>query len=391
MAPNTGLIGGAQKNWYDDIANSQPGGAPKMEGYTPTAASASQWTVSPEQTVESRTENIIKRDSPLSQLAEARSLARSNERGLINSSMAIGAGQKAVYDAAVPIATADANMFGQAARTNAELGTQANIASAGFSNEASRFGAGARNDLTKLALTERGQDTRMGREFEFRTGEAANLAKSVAARDQVAIQADRDTASRLAATNSDRDKFAADATSARDKFAAEANVAAATALAGTNATAASTAAAVLDKRADTLATVNKAAALFGANVNLELAEVNRKNSAILNKSANAVNSQSAYAAALNSIAMSTIDPAAKETAAKNAFTVYKNSLALISSVDNMADLSKLVDFSSGSTPTPATVPSPVTEPVTSPVTYPVPPPAPASGRPSWYEEIGRGA
>ena len=327
MPTSPGLIG-PQNNWYDDFTRSQPGGVPRAEGYSPASASASRWTVSPDQTVESRTANIIRQNSPLSQLAESRSLARSNERGLINSSIAIGAGQTAVYDAAVPIATSDATMFGQAARTNAELGTQTSIANAGFTNEASRFGAGARNDLTRLALTERGQDTRMGREFDFRSGEAANLAASVAARDQTAIQADR---------------------------------AAATALAGTNAASAAAAATVLSQREATQAAVNRAAAQFGANVQLELAEVNRQNQAILNRSYNAVNAQSAYAASLNAIALSTLDPAAKDAATRNAFTVYRNSLALISSVDNVADLSTLVDFSGRpptQTPTPLPPPGP---------------------------------
>ena len=336
MATNPGLIGGPQKNWYDDVGRDQPGGLPKVEGYAPTSASASQWTVAPDQTVESRTANIIKQNSPLSQLAESRSLARANERGLINSSMAIGAGQKAVYDAAVPIATSDANMFGDAARTNAQLGTQASIASAGFANDASRFGAGARNDLTRLALTERGQDTRMGREFDFRSGEAANLAASVAARDKTAIQADREAAASLAGN-----------TAARDRTAQESAVAAAAALAGTNAASAATAATVLSKREETQAAVNRAAALFSANVGLETAEISRQNQALLNKSFNAVNAQSAYAAALNAISMSTLDQTAKDKAIQNAQTVYKSSLRLISSVDNVADLSTLVDFSKG--------------------------------------------
>ena len=57
-----------------------------------------------------------------------------NERGLLNSSQAIGAGQAALYEAATPIATANA-----AAYNNAMTNT------ANAANRASEFGADATN------------------------------------------------------------------------------------------------------------------------------------------------------------------------------------------------------------------------------------------------------
>lgn len=77
-----------------------------------------QLTVAPEQTVQGQVKNIIDADSPLMQQAETRALQQSNSRGLINSSMAVGAGQAALYDAAVPIAASDASMYGRVAETN---------------------------------------------------------------------------------------------------------------------------------------------------------------------------------------------------------------------------------------------------------------------------------
>lgn len=82
---------------------------------TPTP---SQWNVTGDQTVQGQVKNIIDANSPLMQQAETRALQQSNSRGLINSSMAVGAGQAALYDAAVPIAASDASMYGRAAETN---------------------------------------------------------------------------------------------------------------------------------------------------------------------------------------------------------------------------------------------------------------------------------
>jgi hypothetical protein len=41
-----------------------------------------------------------------------------NTRGLLNSSLAVGAGQSALYDAALPIAQQDAQTFTQAGLSN---------------------------------------------------------------------------------------------------------------------------------------------------------------------------------------------------------------------------------------------------------------------------------
>ena len=103
--------------------------APEATGLinTPVAAQATAATpavtpfeVKPNQTVASNVESIIAKDSPLLQQAYARSQARMNDRGLINSSQAISAGQSALYDAALPIATADAATYDRAATNTAQ-------------------------------------------------------------------------------------------------------------------------------------------------------------------------------------------------------------------------------------------------------------------------------
>lgn len=84
-----------------------------------TQATAVPFTVGDNQTVAGQVQKIINQDSPLIQQANARAMAKMNERGLLNSSQAITAGQSAVFDAALPIATADAATFDRAASNTA--------------------------------------------------------------------------------------------------------------------------------------------------------------------------------------------------------------------------------------------------------------------------------
>ena len=81
---------------------------------------STDWTVDPKtQTVAGQLESVIKSDSPLMQQARARALEAKNKSGLLNSSMATGAADSALYDTALQIATPDANTFASAAQTNA--------------------------------------------------------------------------------------------------------------------------------------------------------------------------------------------------------------------------------------------------------------------------------
>lgn len=76
-------------------------------------------------TVEGRVEGIIAKNSPLMQSAATRAAQQSNRRGLLNSSMAVGAGQRAVIDAAMPIASQDAQTSFQTKGLNQQAGNEA--------------------------------------------------------------------------------------------------------------------------------------------------------------------------------------------------------------------------------------------------------------------------
>lgn len=98
-------------------------------GYTP-----SPYTVTGNQTVQDQLDQIIAKDSPLLQRADVRSKQQMNERGLINSSTAVGAGQTAVIEAAMPIAQQDAATYNKAMTDTVNQ-----------QNAAAQFGAGATN------------------------------------------------------------------------------------------------------------------------------------------------------------------------------------------------------------------------------------------------------
>lgn len=69
-------------------------------------------------TVEGRLAGLLDKGSPLMQRAETKAMQKANQRGLMNSSMAVGAAQNAVIDAALPIATTDAGFMNQQRLTN---------------------------------------------------------------------------------------------------------------------------------------------------------------------------------------------------------------------------------------------------------------------------------
>lgn len=76
-------------------------------------------------TVEGRIESIINKDSPLMTQAATRGKQYANTRGLLNSSIAAGATQQAVLDAALPIASQDASTSVNVKQNNAQAGNQA--------------------------------------------------------------------------------------------------------------------------------------------------------------------------------------------------------------------------------------------------------------------------
>ena len=132
---------------------------------TPTKlGDPSKWTTTPDQTVAGQIQNLTDPNSPLIQQARSRATQQANARGLLNSSMAATAGESAAYDAAMPIAQADAAQASKVAGYNvdtsnqfkvkdADTETQVGLANMGAKNQTSQFNTGQTNQ----ALTQERQ------------------------------------------------------------------------------------------------------------------------------------------------------------------------------------------------------------------------------------------
>jgi len=100
--------------------------------------SASTQNVTPNQTVAGQLSNVLASNSPLLQQAQANAMQTANGRGLLNSSMAAGAGTAALIQNALQIAQPDANINANAASLNSQLQTQANTTNANAQNAANQ-------------------------------------------------------------------------------------------------------------------------------------------------------------------------------------------------------------------------------------------------------------
>ena len=82
---------------------------------TPEAVPVDKSTVDPELTVENRMEGLLSSSSPYLEAARTRGLQTANKRGLLNTSMAAGASEKAAIESALPIAQQDAQYLQESA------------------------------------------------------------------------------------------------------------------------------------------------------------------------------------------------------------------------------------------------------------------------------------
>lgn len=99
-------------------------GAYGSPGYAGGSQGVVPWNVTNEQTVESRVAGILASGSPLIQQQRAQSDQAMSSRGLLNSSIARTASDAAAYQAALPIAQADAATFAKASGYNADQQNQ---------------------------------------------------------------------------------------------------------------------------------------------------------------------------------------------------------------------------------------------------------------------------
>ena len=84
-------------------------------------------TVAPAATASYQLNKLLSSDSPNIQSARSNGLSLANDRGMINSSIAAGASEKAAIDAAAPIAAQDASTYAAAGLSNQNANQQLNL------------------------------------------------------------------------------------------------------------------------------------------------------------------------------------------------------------------------------------------------------------------------
>lgn len=112
-APSNGLVASAMGG-NNPGATTAPAPTPSPSTYTPVTRDVDQ----SKETVGGQVDSVLAKDGPLFERARALALEQMQGRGLINSSMAVGAAQSAVIDKALQIATPDAATNSQAASEN---------------------------------------------------------------------------------------------------------------------------------------------------------------------------------------------------------------------------------------------------------------------------------
>lgn len=182
-------------------------------GYTPALgtagkATASTYTATPYEVapgglVENRIRDIVKGNSPLMQQAEQLANARSNDRGMLNSSIGTAAGQSAVLTAAAPIATADAGSINQAMTNTANAQNAAGQFNAGAENSTSQLNANLLSQMNSFNANSQNaalnlQATAKNTQIMARLDQENKLAMQTVLNDNAILLKNSDTAAQLA-------------------------------------------------------------------------------------------------------------------------------------------------------------------------------------------------
>jgi hypothetical protein len=134
-----------------------------MENITSANVNPYEALVRPDtDTVYGQISKITAEDSPLIQRARAKAAMGAAGRGLSNTSLAMQAGETAVLDAAMPIATADAGTYSQERLANQQAQNNALIENARFLQEANKFNAESNNTADLSAFNVNSQRGTMG-------------------------------------------------------------------------------------------------------------------------------------------------------------------------------------------------------------------------------------
>ena len=119
-----------------------------VKGYSPERVS-----LRPQDTVESRVAGLLSDDGKLLQLARSNARLRAGGRGLLNSSIAVGEGERAAIETALPIASQDAAQSGQFQLQNQQADIRAKEFGANAVNQAEGVHFAGQQNLREIGAT----------------------------------------------------------------------------------------------------------------------------------------------------------------------------------------------------------------------------------------------
>jgi len=163
---NTGLIGAP------DVTKVTPEASGVIPATQAAQTTANVQTVAPTQTVSGQLDEMLKADSPYLQRAQSKSMEQANARGLLNSSMAAGAGTAAAIDAAAPIAQGNANLFADARNRNQDALNSTGQFNASESNKFGLTKAQQAFTAEQAGLDRAQQDAILGKQQTFSASQA---------------------------------------------------------------------------------------------------------------------------------------------------------------------------------------------------------------------------
>lgn len=159
-------------DWYSNYLKTTP---------TTQQAQASTWTPTADATVSGQFNKITAAGSPLMDMAETQAKQQQAQKGLLNSSMAITAGQQAAYGAALPMAQQDASTYARSQSENASALTSTSQFNANQQNQATaqQNQAGTQGFLNQqeIAANKALQEAQFGQQTKLQATELDATAK----------------------------------------------------------------------------------------------------------------------------------------------------------------------------------------------------------------------
>lgn len=128
---------------------------------------AAQTTISENQTAAGRLSQMLSQGSPLMEAARLRGNQEAASRGMLGSTMGIEAAQKAMIEAASPLAQTDASIFGQAAIANTAQANTWNAADLDRLQQESQFGRSLTENARQADLSAAAQLSVAGMNYDL--------------------------------------------------------------------------------------------------------------------------------------------------------------------------------------------------------------------------------